>query len=85
MTLTPVFRVISHGLTRYGIYREPHPIRHFDRNDRAKVLDEVKTNPGGTRRAFDTGALNSAGAVDTLFFDQLQDKVNASTPFTTLT
>ncbi len=53
-------------------------------NKWTKVLDEVKYNPNGTRRAFDAAALNSNGMVDTLFFDQLEGKVNASTPFTTL-
>jgi outer membrane receptor protein involved in Fe transport len=53
-------------------------------NKWTKVLDEVKKNPNGTRRAFDPGALNSVGAVDTLFFDELENTVNASTPFTTL-
>jgi outer membrane receptor protein involved in Fe transport len=53
-------------------------------NKWTKVLDQVKRNPNGTRRAFDPAALNADGKVDTLFFDQLEGKVNASTPFTTL-
>lgn len=53
-------------------------------NKWTKVLDQVKTDATGKRRAFDTGALNAQGQVDTLFFDELEGKVNASTPFTTI-
>ncbi|MCX6138698.1 MAG: TonB-dependent receptor [Ignavibacteriales bacterium] len=53
-------------------------------NKWTKVLDQVKTNPDGTRRAFDAAAMNINGVVDVLYFDQLENKVNASTPFTTV-
>ncbi|HLP16793.1 MAG TPA: TonB-dependent receptor [Bacteroidota bacterium] len=53
-------------------------------NKWTKVLDEVKKDAFGKRRAFDAGALNAEGKVDTLFFDELENTVNASTPFTTL-
>jgi len=50
-----------------------------------EVLDEVKIDKNtGKRRAFDTGSLTAAGTVDTLFFDELNNTVNASTPFTTI-
>jgi outer membrane receptor protein involved in Fe transport len=49
-----------------------------------KVLDKVKTDATGKRRAFNTDALNAAGIKDTLFFDELEGQVNASTPFTTI-
>jgi hypothetical protein len=52
-------------------------------NKWTKVLDEVKTNPDGTRRVFDSGALDANGATVPLYFDQLENTVNASTPFTT--
>jgi len=48
-----------------------------------KVLDEVKKDPvTQTRNAFYTGALNSAGKVDTLYFDELEGTKVASGPQT---
>jgi outer membrane receptor protein involved in Fe transport len=46
-----------------------------------EVLPEVLTNPTtGARNAFNTGALNSQGKVDTLFFDELAGTKVASGP-----
>jgi outer membrane receptor protein involved in Fe transport len=56
----------------------------FMDNKWIKVLDEVKKDLAGKRRAFDAGALTAAGTVDTLYFDELEGTVNASTPFTTI-
>lgn len=53
-------------------------------NKWTKVLDEVKKDAAGKRRAFDNAALTAAGTVDTLFFDELEGTPNASTPFTLL-
>ncbi len=47
-------------------------------NKWTKVLDEVKLNPNGSRRAFNTSALDADGKVDTLFFDELEDTPVAS-------
>jgi outer membrane receptor protein involved in Fe transport len=45
------------------------------------VLDKVKTDPTtGARRAFNTGALNATGKVDTMFFDELSGTPVASGP-----
>lgn len=53
-------------------------------NKWTKVLDEVKKNPDGSRRVFDAAALDANGTVKPFYFDQLENTVNASTPFTTL-
>ena len=53
----------------------------FMDNTWQKVLESVLTDPvTGKRRAFNTGALNSDGNVDTLYFDQLEGKPVASGP-----
>ncbi|MCB0721631.1 MAG: TonB-dependent receptor [Ignavibacteriae bacterium] len=44
------------------------------------ILSSVETNPDGTRRAFNTGALDQNGNVDTLYFDELDGTPVASGP-----
>jgi outer membrane receptor protein involved in Fe transport len=60
----------------------------FMDNDWTKVLDQVKTSKdaaGNTiRNPFNTSALNAAGAVDTLYFDELEGTPVASGPQTML-
>jgi outer membrane receptor protein involved in Fe transport len=54
-------------------------------NKWTEVLPGVLTDPNtGARRAFNTSALNAAGAVDTLFFDELTGTPVASGPQTML-
>jgi outer membrane receptor protein involved in Fe transport len=45
-----------------------------------KILDNVKINPDGSRRAFLTTAINSEGNTYTLYFDELEGKPVASGP-----
>ena len=53
----------------------------FMENKWTDVLPEVAVDPGtGKRRPFNTGALNSDGNVDTLFFDELTGTPVASGP-----
>jgi outer membrane receptor protein involved in Fe transport len=54
-------------------------------NKWTKVLDQVKTDPNdGTRRKFNASAVNDTGGTYAIYFDELEGKVNASGPFTTL-
>jgi len=45
-----------------------------------KILDNVKINPDGSRRAFLTTAINSEGNTYTIYFDELEGKPVASGP-----
>lgn len=47
-----------------------------------EVLDKVKYNPDGTRRAFNNSALNVAGKTQILYFDELVNTPVASGPQT---
>ncbi|HRE39920.1 MAG TPA: TonB-dependent receptor [Ignavibacteria bacterium] len=49
-------------------------------NKWTEVLEAVKTNPNGTRRSFNSNALDMNGNVDTLFFDELVSTPVASGP-----